>query len=875
MLRMGSTIAWMISFLPIMAFSQHAIRGVVVGEEGQPLDYATVALLDPQDSILQFFGVTNAQGEYQIRNIKAGQYLLQFSFVGMQTVYKNKEIPTGEGENLGVQHLQPTTMDEVIVEAELIPVKFKKDTLEFDVRAFPSRPGAAVEEVLRQLPGVEVDNAGNIKAEGEEVVRVLVDGKEFFNDDPKVATKNLPAEALSKVQIIDRKSEEALFSGIDDGVREKTINLELKEDHRKGYFGNVDVGLGTNERYHLEGQLYRFTENTQHALLGMYNNINEFGFTNKDNNEFGSQNTGINTALAGGLNLSYNPTNQNRYFLNYLGNRRVKDLVESLFTENFLSTGTFQQNQDLTQEDVDRPHKINAGVRHNINDHQRFIFNALVHVVDSDIQTESFTRSRTDEELINTQDNETTDASDVLALNADATYMAKLNKDKNQVKVRIGGLLNDHADRLDWMNTIQFFDPPGQTVVCQFQTNDRERLQVYAEPSFMHRINNSWSMNLGVRFELDDRGLVRAEGALNDQEEFEEIEIPDFTTRQRTFTPTVVLNRVVQRSQLDVRLGGEVNQFDKLLNTTRIQENAYFFWLASINYRNEYRRGRRINLRYTTDVIMPTVDQLIPVQNVVNPLVIVEGNPDLEPEFWHRFLANWTLFDQFSFTALSLQLAANYTKDKIRWQQVITDDLVQINRPVNVEDEVHLSANLDWSTPLRSLGLNLHVQASENWHRRLVFINDIRNINTAFNHRLEVALENRKSDVLFVRLSAGATINDTRFSIAQDQNNVFFNTNYTADVRYTPNNKWRFFAQANVVRFDEQSFGEAVTIPLLRAEASYFFLKAERAQVTIRAFDLLNQFVGFQRYSDTNFLLQREWNTLTQYLMLSFNYRFR
>ena len=224
--------------------AQYKITGQVIDEENKPLEYATIVLLNPADSTLVYFGVTNLDGEFLIKNINEGLYLMQYSFVGKKTFYKTINIPTISGGDTGILKLitQNDSLGEVIIEAELVPLIFRNDTLEYNAKAFRTRPGAAVEELLNKLPGIEVDNSGNVKAEGEEVTKILVDGKEFFDDDPKVATKNLPAEALSKVQVIDRKSDESIFSGIDDGQREKTINLKLKEDYKKGFFGDISVG---------------------------------------------------------------------------------------------------------------------------------------------------------------------------------------------------------------------------------------------------------------------------------------------------------------------------------------------------------------------------------------------------------------------------------------------------------------------------------------------------------------------------------------------------------------------------------------------------------------------------------------------------------
>jgi len=864
---------FLLTYISISA--QHNISGRVMDENDQALNYATVALLNPEDSLLKYFGVTNAKGEYQIKSIKAGTYLIQFSFVGMQTAYEQLDIPLVSGEEMGDKQLQAATLAEVIVEAELIPVRFNNDTLEYDVRAFKTRPGAAAEEVLKQLPGVEVDNSGNIKAEGEDVVKVLVDGKEFFDDDPKVATKNLPAKALSKVQVIDRKTEEAVFSGIDDGIREKTINLKLKEDHKKGYFGDLAAGVGTEETYQLEGKLFRFTPKTQHSLLGMYNNINQFGFTNKDNQQFGQNNKGTNEALAGGINLSYNPTSQNRYFASYLGNRRVKDLMEEIHTENFLANGTYEQEQEIAASDIDRPHRLNFGLRHNFSKQQRLIIDGRMNASTSDVLSQNLTHSKQEGQTVNTLDNHTIDASDAFSYWTKATFIAKFNGDKTQLKTEVGGIYNQNANRLDWTNRTQFFDPLSELLLQQFQTNKIDRSLFYIEPSFLQKLNAAWSVSFGTRIGLDDKGLNRREATMNDFREFEELDIPSFGTRQRFVWPTFVVNRVGKKSQLNMRMILVVNQFQRLQGDLSLHKRRYHYFAPNLNYQNEYRSGRRLNLRYSSSVNMPTPEQLIPIENAINQLNIIKGNTNLEPEFRHIANARWTLFDQFSFTSFSANLSGIYTENKIRWTQTISDDLVKVSSPINVENDLSFNGKVEFSTPLRSLGFNLSFHAIENWNRSIVFINEQQNINTNLTHGLNLALQNRKNEILSLRLSAAVSLTDSKFSLAADQNNIFYNTTYAGELRYTPNRKWNFETRANIVNYNAQSFEEAVSVPLLSANVSYFFMAAEKGSLTLSAFDILNQYTGLQRVSETNFLMQRQWNTLTQYLMLTFNIRFR
>jgi len=234
--------------ISITGFTQNTITGMVFNEENESLINATVVLLNPADSTMKYFGVTNKNGFYKIKNIKDGNYIMQFSFVGADMLTENITIPAEKGEDFGKTVLRQKSIDEVKIIGEYVPIRFRSDTVEFNAKAFNTKADAVVEDLLKKIPGIEVDMSGNIKALGEEVQKVLVDGKEFFGRDKKVATKNLPAKAIDKVEVYDKKSYEAEFTGIEDGVRDRTINLELLEEAKAGNLGNFEAGAGTNER---------------------------------------------------------------------------------------------------------------------------------------------------------------------------------------------------------------------------------------------------------------------------------------------------------------------------------------------------------------------------------------------------------------------------------------------------------------------------------------------------------------------------------------------------------------------------------------------------------------------------------------------------
>ena len=272
-------IALAVAFLAcsLLASGQnYRVRGEIIDESAAPMPSATVVLLEPADSTMQYFGITGRDGAFGIGNIKRGNYLLQVSFIGYTTIYRELSLPNGSGDDLGtmVMFPKPVNIEEVSVTADRIPMQIRRDTVEYDAKAFKVKPDAVAEELIKKLPGIEVDRAGNIKALGEDVNNVLVDGKEFFGNDPKVATRNLPANAIDKIQLFDRATDESQFTGIDDGVRNQTLNLVLDEDKKAGIFGDVMAGAGTGNHYQASAKAYHFTDRIQLAALGMYNNIN-------------------------------------------------------------------------------------------------------------------------------------------------------------------------------------------------------------------------------------------------------------------------------------------------------------------------------------------------------------------------------------------------------------------------------------------------------------------------------------------------------------------------------------------------------------------------------------------------------------------------
>lgn len=854
----------------LFAMAQHTVKGKVTDDTDKALSFTTVALLNPVDSTLMFFGVTNEDGLYKIKNVKPGNYLMQFSYVGMQTHYDEVSIPAASGDDFGTKKLSASLLEEVIVEAEYVPIKFKSDTVEFNANAFDTKPDAVVEDLLKKIPGVEVDKSGNVKAMGEDVTKVLVDGKEFFGKDTKVATKNLPADAIEKIQVFDKKSEEAEFTGIDDGVQDRTINLLLNKENKKGYFGDAEVGVGTDDRYNAKGNLFRFSSKLQSALLGMYNNINDFGYSGKGHGNWGQQIDGENTTLAGGLNLSYNAEGNNRYFLSYLASSNEKILEQQTATENFLNDESYEQYQNLDKVENGVPHKINFGVRHNFNKKHNFTLDGDVNLSTDAIEDQIFTNSLLNSNPVNNLVNLTNDNSSSVDASARAVYIAKLNGQNTQLKVNLNSAYTSGLSEIDWANTTTLYDPEMITVVDQYQDNNTEELNLTVNPTLIQRISPYWFVNLSAPVGLNNENLDRKQGAHREEATYEEEFSPNFSANETFVRPALSIQRNTKNSQISFTLGATVNQFDKILESTSLGKDNYTYFTPGFRYQNQYKKGRRIRVRYNTSVNMPSVNQLVPVVNNINPLSLYEGNIDLTPEYRHNMNVSWSIFDQFSFTSLFARLSGSYTKDKIGTSQSFNEDFIRVIKPVNVDYQYTASSMIYFSTPIRRLGMKVNVVSRENWSKGISFVNSEENILTSITHSLDLSLENRNTEFWFVKVGSGISLTDAQFSIAEKMNNVYFNTSYYADLRYTPNDHWSFETGADVANYNSESLEEVVSIPLLSASVSYFFGKGEKMSFTLKGKDLLNKNTSFQQINETNYLMQQTKNVLGRYVMLSF-----
>ena len=881
---------------------QNSIMGTLVDSKGSPLLYATAVLLNPEDSTMLYYGITNSQGRFDINNIRKGKYILQASFMGFKNYVQSIDIPMLNGNSLGAILMEPENFElsEVEVNAMRTPFIIKKDTIEYNAGSYKVKPDAVVEDLLEKLPGVQVDRVGNIKAQGENVQHVLVDGKEFFSSDPLVATKNLPADAIEKVQVYNKKSDETELTGIEDGTYSKTINMILKDGKKSAIFGDVSAGIGTDEKYQAGAKVYRFTKKHQFAALAMLNNVNKYGFSFRDYMDFngglqsimsggGGQITmgsdsdlpidfgqnidGLVASGAAGANFTYEARKDNRFNISYLGSGANKDLKQITSTNNFFDVGSFFKEDTSVRKTTNRAHRINIGWRNKIDSTQNLIFNGGVNFSNGTSKGLLYSNSNESSipvnQLLSINDN----SSDSYGTNLSASYLKKWNSSWKLLKLKGNFLLQYDNSGKQWANNTMYYNPPDSIFYKGYQNNRNMLLNYSVSISVTRKIGRRWYGVPYISAGVVEESIDRLQGIpLVNENQIDSLS-PEFVKRNYWQRGGVSFKRNTKKSQLSFSAGVENSLlYGKLNSDNAIKSNRIYF-TPKVSWHYEYSTGRQLGIYYNSSVTSPTANQLLPVVNNINPLQLTIGDNNLVPEYRHNLQINWIYFDQFSFTSIFASLNSSYVQDKINWSRIVQTDLSEINTLINVSSDYRMDASFDFSTPLRKLGLDFNARLNETWNQGISFVNNEENINTNFIHSLTISFSNRKNEKVDVRVGGSLQVTDANYSQQKSLNKNYYNTVAFTDIAYTPTDRWHFSFTADLSWYNEESFGNSIAIPLLKAELTRYFLKNNRGVISLELFDILDKNQGVERISEMNYLMEKQSNTIGRYLMLTFKYR--
>lgn len=920
------------------ATSKGTIAGVLLDSaSGRPLREASVALLAGRDSSYVTVTITGGDGQFALRGVALGHYQLLLTFHGYESrrwaVRLTAAVPV---VNVGAVRLAPLTqaLGEVVVQQERAPVRVSGDTLAFSARAFRPQPNAPVESLLKKLPGVEVDRAGNIRAQGQRVNRVLVDGKPFFGDDPKMATRNLPADIIDQVQLFDQQSDQAAFSGIDDGNRQRTMNLVTKRDKRKGYFGPNSVGAGTNDRYRANVSLNRFNNGRQLSLLGLANNVNQHGFGDGGglpgtggagfgpgglpgggflsgaDSPFGDGNgspvvvmggggrpgsgpiqqpTSITESGAGGLNYRDAWGGRAEVATSYLATRTTNTADQQLRREGAVpGEANSEAVAPLVTDQASYNRTRAAG--HRFNFWLDYTFDSLTSLrLTPALAWQRTAPSRTLRQqasrngvALNLGQTRYDGTSTALAGLGNALLMRRFRRAGRTASLQLASSLNDQQGTAFNRANNSFFRP-ADTAVMELNQQIRQVAGTRG-----HVLTLAYTEPLSLTRKL----LVQA--AITDSRADADRAVRDFDTPtgdygarvaalSNDFASTYAAQRVgvaLQTRRLRYAWGvgldaqrGRQRITDRTRDT--LLNRAFTTLLPNAMLSWNGPRGRTLRLNYRTRLSPPAVAQLQPVVDNTNPLNQQAGNPALRPEYYHTLAATYQHFNMATSRSVFGLLTASRVQDRIAAATTIDAAGGQTTRPVNADGYRQVAGFLSVGQRFVPLKLNVNLTTNVTWSRTPGFVNGASNAARSWQVGQGLSVNSAFDEKLEFGVGANVTHQTARYALLPARNAAFWTQTLTADAFLRLPGHFNLTTDLWYAITTGRAAGYNQRVALWNAGLAWQCLPHQQGELKLQAFDLLRQNRGIDRTVGDTYVEDVRSRVLMRYWLVSFSYQLR
>ncbi len=925
----------LLSFLLLLSasfvFAQKA-PGVVKGtlQDGggsQALDDATVSVMAAKDSSLISFTLTSNSGYFEIKNLEDGSYVLIVSYTGFETLKKpfeiSKEKPVADLQVLKMEKAYQT-LTEVVVKDDA-PIKIKGDTLAYNADAFKTKPNATVEDLLKKMPGLTVEKDGTVKAQGENVQKVYVDGKEFFSNDPKLATKNLSADMIDQVEVFDDMSEQAKFNKIDDGSRSKAINLKLKKDKKKGVFGKASAGYGTQERYDGSLNANFFKGATQVSVIAKANNTNNIGFTISDmmgmfgSGGFGGMGGGGMTMIGGGrggfpmggfsgggggsagitktasAGLNYRDTWSAKfdvngsYFYNNAENSNLKNTIREYTTLNRL------QNQQSNSINLNGNHRFNFNLNYQVDSFNSIIFQPNISFQNSSTYREdtSAVFEGDNRRLVSNVRSIVDNAGDGINWSNNLIWRHKTRKPGRTLSVALSNQWNN-SDRNTYSITEgSYYDDAGlksNENNRRFTDNDNSTENYSATVSYTEPLsrNKILEVNYGYirNFNGSDRNTFDYDPVTGkyDDENFQlSNNFENYNISNRFGTNYRFIEKKYNY-QLGIAVQNTLLKSNNLSKNTEIdQRYRNIFPTASFQY--QFARSRSLRLNYRGRTNQPSITQLQDVVDETNPPYYRVGNPGLKQEFSNNISLSYNFFDMVKFRNIFALVNFSNTYDKI------VDNVMTRNYPAayknyeNPGSQLSTYANLDGvynltgafniGFPIKKMkGGNFNTNTRITYARNGNITNNIKNYSKNLVLGEDLRLSYNLKEKLDMGLGASVNYTKAKYTIASplNANTSYFTQVYSADITYIFPKNFILSNDFDYTINPEQGDNTDRDFAMWNAGLGKQFGKNKRTELKLSVYDILEQNRSFSRNVTENYVEDVSNTVLGRFFMLSFTY---
>ncbi len=887
---------------------QFNIKGKVFDSLDQtPLEAATVYLERAKDSSLVTYTITEKDGNFNLEDQTSLDSLnLLVSYVGYKS-YKQKIAIKSGVIDLGNLSLQiSNSLDEVLIKSSA-PVTIKKDTLEFNVSSFKSKKDATVEDLLKQLPGVEIDEEGKIKVNGKEVNKILVNGKPFFGNDPSITIKNLTKEIIEKIQVVDTKTKSEAFTGEEGDKENKTINLTIKEENNKGVFGRVAAGVGTDDRYEFAGMFNRFDNDQRISVLVGGNNINSPGFSfgeiekmfgsggSRSYNSNGSFSIngrqfgggqGITTSKLAGANYADAIGKKTEVAADYFFSNSNSENQSALQRETILSDSRYFSNSNSRSNNDTQSHTINSDFEIKID--TTFFINVKPSFAFSNSTTDYTSQDQTlDQDLTLTNQSSLSSYVDNTAKSFSNEISATKKFGTKGAFLRFGidnSINKSESEDFISSNTEVFGDAPETIIRNQITDGDNNSNNLQTDISYRLPIKEkevfvNFSYEYQRNKDQNKQSTYDYNTTSNQYTTFNEALSTDFEYTDVKNSPGVSLS--IRKEKWSARFGA-----DYVLRTLKNQDGlrAQFnverdFKALELNSNFNYRFSKKASIyaSYRLSNRPPSLRQLQAFEDVSNPLNTVIGNPNLEPTNQHSLYMGFNAYNWQERTGFYMY--ANVSKNENAVVSKTTIDpqtLKRITTYDNVNGNHSGYFGVDYSKRFKidSLQtLRLKIGNWSNFSKNINFNNDVKyaskvlvfnpnfgidyvyNTVFEFKPRYRISFTNNKYDI-----DAFEDRNFTSHNL--DLNTAFFlpkGLEWRNDITYNYN--------PNIADgFQKDAW-------FWNASLAYSVLK-DKGLVTLKVYDLLNQNTNARRTATQDYIQDTQSTVLRQYFMLNFSWKF-
>ena len=889
------------------AFPQSAsIKGMVIDSvEKKNLVNTAIILLRRSDSTLVKFARANKEGRFQLNLLNAGSYIIMNTHPFMGDYFDNIELKANESLDLGTIYMIPKSklLAEVIVRSGS-PIKIKGDTTIYTADSFKVRPGANVEELLRRLPGISVDKEGKITAMGERVKKVLVDGEEFFGTDPGIATKNLRADAVQEVQVFDKKSDQAEFTGIDDGVKDKTINLKMKK--QAGFFGKIEAGGGLKDKYDNSAMLNLFKNKRKLAGYGIMSNTGQTNLDWQDAQNYGGGMDNMNSGMTddGGMFISFNnddgfrggkggiPKNwnggfhfsdkfnngKNSFNSGYKFSKINAPGITKVFSQTFLPDTSWSSNSRSDNFSSTIKHAFNLTMDFNLDSFNSIKwtskFNNNTGRTDNKYYSETldeqsrFVNNSTRNSVNNSDKNNVSSSflwkhkfkklSRTLSVNTDFNW-SQSKSDGLLYSLNnyyLSGLLS-HRDTTDQQNII---DNNNNSINAKVSYTEPLKKDFYLELSYGISYNNSKSDRITNFKSFNGKYEEEVDSLSN-----------SFIFNRTANTPG--LNFRLNKKKYSFSFGSSIafTHFEqKNLSVNTVTNYRYTNFLPRISYNYKLKPNENISIRYNGSNNAPTPDQLQPTRVNTDPLNVYIGNPFLKQSFRHNINTSYNFYNVLKEKNLWSNLSLNVTQNAFVNSSTIDNVGKRIYQTINTDGIYGINFYANYGMKIKDTKWRFGFGPNININRNIDFVNNVKNITNRGSYALNIDLNKYVADKYNFYIGPEFGWNHSKGTVNKSANADYWSVDGNASANVTIAKKIEIGTNISTqFRQKDPRFSNSTNFTNWNASVLKRFMKEDKLEIKLSVMDLLNQNRGYDRNFDSYSFTETYYNTLRRFWLLS------